>query len=66
MRLAWKGPRARACFACTGFDTSLAPLTLLALTVLLNATQSVKVLNLSWSSQQSFGWSSNKVPSWSS
>ena len=63
MQSAWTGPLAPARFACTGLDTSLAQL---ALTVLLNATRSVKLLNLSLSSKQSFGWSSYKVPSLSS
>ena len=46
MRLAWTGPPAR--FACTGWDTcptSLAPVTVLAVEVLLNAIQKVKSLN---------------------
>ena len=46
----WTAPPAPACFARTGWDISPAKLALLASlapTVLLNATQSIKVLNLS-------------------
>ena len=39
VRSAWTGPLAPACFARTGWDTSPASLALLALTVLLHATQ---------------------------
>ena len=52
-RLAWTGPPAPTRFARTGWDafpSSLGPLALLALMVLLNASQSVKVINLSPSS----------------
>ena len=50
VQLAGTGPSAPAQFASTGWDTFPALIALLALKVLVNATQSVNLVNLSWSS----------------